>query len=78
VRDFLSIPTHDGFPETRRAGYPRFEERLGTGLASLDRLMEGGYRRGTATLFSGAPGTSKTTFCCHFVHQACFKGETVV
>jgi len=61
-----------------RFGYPRFEERLGTGVPSLDQLIEGGYRRGTVTLFSGAPGTSKTTFSCHFVHQACRVGETVV
>ena len=61
-----------------RLSYPRFGERLSSGILSLDVLMEGGYRRGTATLISGAPGTSKTTFACHFVQAACLRDETVV
>lgn len=36
-------------------------ERVSTGIERLDELLGGGYFRGSSVLFSGAPGTSKTT-----------------
>jgi circadian clock protein KaiC len=58
--------------------YPTFEERLGTGVAGLDALIEGGYRRGTTVLVTGAPGTTKTSMAGQFALAACNRGETVV
>jgi circadian clock protein KaiC len=52
--------------------------RLGTGLAQLDRMLEGGYFEGSATLISGAPGTSKTTLAAAFADAACRRGERVL
>ena len=40
--------------------------RYSTGLPDLDALMEGGYRRGSTTLVSGAPGTAKSTLASAF------------
>jgi circadian clock protein KaiC len=78
---FPAVITEDGFEvaATRgsRLSYPKFEERVSSGVPSLDLLIDGGYRRGTTTLISGAPGTSKTTFSCHFIRAACERGETV-
>jgi circadian clock protein KaiC len=41
--------------------------RYSTGLAELDILLEGGYRRGSTTLISGAPGTAKSTLSTAFL-----------
>ena len=35
-------------------------ERLSTGVERLDRMLVGGYRKGTTTLISGLPGTSSS------------------
>ncbi len=40
--------------------------RYSTGLPNLDALLEGGYRRGSSTLISGAPGTAKSTLAIAF------------
>ena len=50
-------------------------DRTSTGVERLDGMLEGGYLRGTTTLFSGLPGTSKTTFGAAFLATACARGE---
>lgn len=51
-------------------------ERLSTGVAKLDDMLEGkGYYRGSTLLISGAPGTGKTSLAAHFVDVACKRGE---
>lgn len=52
-----------------------FAERISSGVARLDTMLDGGYLRGTCTLVSGAPGTSKTTLAGAFVEAACARGE---
>lgn len=52
-----------------------FTERVGTGVERLDQLLGGGVHRGSSTLVSGAPGTSKTTLACAFVAAAAARGE---
>jgi circadian clock protein KaiC len=52
-----------------------FSERVSTGVARLDTMLDGGYLRGTCTLVSGAPGTSKTTLAGAFAEAACERGE---
>lgn len=50
-------------------------ERCSTGIERLDRMLDGGYRRGTTTLISGLPGASKTTFAASFLAAGCAVGE---
>jgi circadian clock protein KaiC len=52
-----------------------FSERISTGVARLDTMLDGGYLRGTCTLVSGAPGTSKTSLAGAFAEAACGRGE---
>jgi circadian clock protein KaiC len=40
--------------------------RYSSGLPELDALLQGGYRRGSTTLISGAPGTAKSTLAAAF------------
>ena len=56
------------------------DERVSTGVASLDRLFgrEGGYYRGSTILVSGTPGTGKTSLAAHFVRATCQRGERCV
>ena len=52
-----------------------FSERISTGVERLDTMLDGGYLRGTCTLVSGAPGTSKTSLAGAFAEAACERGE---
>ncbi|PWG65778.1 circadian clock protein KaiC [Sediminicurvatus halobius] len=52
-----------------------FTERVSTGVQRLDGLLGGGVHRGSSTLISGAPGTSKTTLASAFVAAAAARGE---
>lgn len=52
------------------------DERISTGIASLDDMFGGeGYYRGSTVLVSGTAGTGKTTVAAHFVEAACARGE---
>jgi circadian clock protein KaiC len=50
-------------------------ERVSTGFESLDSMLGGGLFRGSSTLITGAPGTSKTTLAGQFAASACRRGE---
>ena len=50
-------------------------ERVSTGFRSLDSMLGGGLFRGSTTLVTGAPGTSKTTLAGQFAASACRRGE---
>jgi circadian clock protein KaiC len=50
-------------------------ERVATGFGSLDAMLDGGLFRGSSTLITGAPGTSKTTLAGQFAESACRRGE---
>jgi circadian clock protein KaiC len=50
-------------------------ERVSTGFAALDEMLGGGLFRGSSTLITGAPGTSKTTLAGLFSESACMRGE---
>ncbi|MFH1228849.1 MAG: ATPase domain-containing protein [Candidatus Aenigmatarchaeota archaeon] len=49
--------------------------RLTTGLASLDKLIDGGFPSKTAILLSGGPGTGKTLLGLNFLLEGAAKGE---
>ena len=50
-------------------------ERVSTGFSALDSMLGGGLFRGSTTLLTGAPGTSKTTLAGQFAASACRRGE---
>jgi circadian clock protein KaiC len=62
-------------PRTAEMEHRVFSERISSGVARLDTMLEGGYLRGTCTLVSGAPGTSKTSLAGAFAEAACGRGE---
>ena len=46
---------------------PDTEERVATGLAELDEMLEGGFPAGSLITLSGRPGTGKTIFGSQFL-----------
>lgn len=49
--------------------------RVKTGVPGFDTLVDGGLPAGQLYVLSGPPGSGKTTFSAHFVHQAASEGE---
>ena len=52
-----------------------FKERVSTGIARLDEMLNGGIYRGTNALITGSAGTGKSTLSGLFVEAACRRGE---
>ena len=50
-------------------------ERISAGFERLDAMLGGGVFRGSSTLITGVPGTSKTTLGGKFAEAACRRGE---
>jgi len=50
-------------------------ERVPSGIPGLDKLMEGGFVKGSTNLISGAAGTGKTIFCAQFIWEGLKQGE---
>jgi circadian clock protein KaiC len=55
--------------------YTAVEERLSTGVAALDKLLDGGVWAGGATLLEGPTGAGKTTLALQFVLEGVKRGE---
>jgi circadian clock protein KaiC len=55
--------------------YKVTNERVSSGLPRLDKMLNGGYHRGSNVLISGAPGTAKSTLSGLFAAAACKRGE---
>jgi circadian clock protein KaiC len=55
--------------------YKVTDERVSSGLPRLDKMLSGGYHRGSNVLISGAPGTAKSTLAGLFAAAACERGE---
>jgi circadian clock protein KaiC len=49
--------------------------RMTSGIPGFDKLIGGGYERGSVVLVSGGPGTGKTTFCLQFVNEGMVNKE---
>jgi len=58
-----------------RPNYPTFTDRVSSGVPALDKLLTGGYLRGSSILISGSPGTSKTSLGASFLAAACARAE---
>jgi circadian clock protein KaiC len=54
------------------------EETTSSGIAGLDRMLGGGFERGTSTLLSGNAGTGKTTLGACVLAEAARRGERAV
>jgi circadian clock protein KaiC len=68
----IAVAYHgDGAPQHKLS-----TDRLSTGVAGLDRVLDGGYQRGYTVLVSGAPGTAKTTLGACFLSAGADRGET--
>jgi len=50
-------------------------ERIESGIPGLDKLIEGGFIKGSVNLIAGSTGTCKTIFCSQFLWQGLLKGE---
>jgi circadian clock protein KaiC len=62
-------------PEAAEFPHGASTERVSTGFERLDSMLGGGVFRGSSTLITGAPGTSKTTLAGKFAESACRRGE---
>ena len=57
-------------------GHVVSDERVSSGIASLDAMLEGkGYYKGSSVLLGGGPGTGKTSIAAHFAEATCRRGE---
>lgn len=55
---------------------PGTDERVSTGIPSLDKMFKGGgYTRGSTVLVSGTAGTGKTSLASAFAIETCKRGE---
>ena len=52
-------------------------ENISSGVKGIDKMLGGGLSRGTSTLFSGPPGTGKSTVALTFALAAAARGEKV-
>jgi circadian clock protein KaiC len=50
-------------------------ERVSSGVARLDAMLDGGYYRGSSILISGTAGTGKTSLAAHLADATCRRGE---
>ena len=50
-------------------------ERITTGIPGLDKLIEGGFVKGSTVLISGGTGTGKTIFSLQFLLEGLKNGE---
>jgi circadian clock protein KaiC len=64
-----------GAPEPTEIRHEASSERLSAGFERLDTMLGGGLFRGSSTLITGVPGTSKTTLAGKFAEAACLRGE---
>ena len=62
-------------PEPAELKHAASSERVSAGFARLDTMLGGGLFRGSSTLITGVPGTSKTTLAGKFAEAACRRGE---
>jgi circadian clock protein KaiC len=54
------------------------QERVSSGIPELDEMLGGGIPLGDVVLYSGVPGTGKTTACLHFIADGVAKGEDCI
>jgi circadian clock protein KaiC len=65
------------FPRLVASGHapPMVQQRIASGVGTLDHLLGGGIEKGTSTLLVGAPGTGKSSLAVQFALAAAQRGE---
>ncbi|MBN2518313.1 MAG: hypothetical protein JXB14_05690 [Candidatus Altiarchaeota archaeon] len=53
-------------------------EKVSTGVAKLDQMLDGGFMQGSIILAIGEPGTGKTTLLRNFLYQGVTNGEDCI
>lgn len=48
---------------------------VSSGVSGLDDMLRGGFPAGSITLYTGSPGTAKTTLTGAFIEAACKRGD---
>jgi circadian clock protein KaiC len=61
--------------DTREQPSPENAERLRTGIAGLDELLDGGLPRASTTVVQGGTGTGKTLLALQFLIEGASRGE---
>ena len=56
----------------------RVSGRITSGIPGLDKLIKGGFIKGSIILVAGGTGTGKTTFCSQFIMEGLKKGEPCI
>ena len=62
-------------PKKEKAKSKTFE-RIPSGIPGLDKLIEGGFIKGSTNLVSGGAGTGKSIFCVQYIMEGLRRGET--
>lgn len=73
--NFGSLGIEVGATEPAEIVNEASSERITAGLKRLDVMLGGGIFRGSTTLVTGVPGTSKTTLAGKFAEAACRRGD---
>lgn len=53
-------------------------ESVSSGIAELDKMLDGGMLKGTTTLITGPAGSGKTNIALQYVAETCKRGERAV
>ncbi|MEM1598227.1 MAG: ATPase domain-containing protein, partial [Pyrobaculum sp.] len=53
-------------------------KRISTGIAELDKALEGGIPQGSWVVATGEPGVGKSILCIHFAYAGLRAGDPVV
>jgi circadian clock protein KaiC len=64
-----------GATQSAEIGHEASSERISAGFKHFDAMLGGGVFRGSSTLITGVPGTSKTTLAGKFAEAACRRRE---
>src|SRR5690349_20399578 len=57
---------------------PASTDRFETGVPNLDRVLGGGFRRGSTVMVIGAPGTGKTILAQQIAFHGAARGEAAL
>jgi len=68
------MPKKNAKPQAAKKAV-KLAERITCGISGLDKLMQGGFVKGSTTLVAGSTGTGKTIFCSQFLLEGLKKGE---
>ena len=52
-----------------------FTEKLPTGIEGIDKMLDGGFFKGSATVISGYSGTGKTTIALTFIYEGAKRNQ---